>query len=474
MPLELVNNTTKEGLFNRLLGLYTLVEDAYNDASDTNTGYDARVPFVYNRFKARPEPNEGTSVDLLNSYNTRYANTVSIARDRGTKTLLRMVGDEYKIVDNDIAKSIAFLVIDMQQQNQTIGRATTQIAVSANAANVGKADILVTDIIPLPAMKGLADESGVQKQADKSSYVYNETIAVAATSSETISEPPEFNFEGDESRNYLNDYNWAAGGSGLKDFSLRGTLIDMSENKIANASFEVILDNAVIDRWTKHNNNTNVGYDTTTSTHGNNSLVFFNGNTNHDSNLIYQGGITLEPYKVYFVAFNARASVAPSANAVLRVRFVTDENQPVAATFYNASKTYAFGSGSGQIPVGSNFGLVYHPIITDNTVTTDKNYRIQLSVAVGAGESWASTAKVFVDRLFLVEAKQLYDMGPYVAILCSIKGSPTKLGDNYIITISNNQMEYWNWVFAQLFDIRTLNAQLPVSDTPTITKTNVQ
>lgn len=472
MPLELVNNTTKQGLFNRLKGLYTLIQDADVDASDSTSGYLSRVDFLYQRYTARPEPVEGASDSLKKSYADRFEAVHKLTKERAQSTIMRMVGDEYKILDNSLRKSLEFLIAHMVANNESFGRANTTISVSASPSNSGSVDVLVTDIVPTPGLFGLTDQSGQKKQCEKSSYVWNETLALLCTSSEMSSSPAKFAIEGDQQRDKARDWTWDEGGSGVLSTDITQYLVDTEQNLITNPSFESFTDTGITG-WILRNQTawqTRIAATTENKTHGAACLRFTGASTNYGDTALYQS-VSLEPHRLYFIAFDVYATHNMPDNTKLRVSFYDDRNNPM--NFYNASYEWTFGSSSGQIPENTtNFGLVYIPIVTDNTILTDRKYNIEIAIKLGTGETWPSGAKVFLDRLFLVRGIRLYEMGPYIAVLGS-KPNPIKVGANWVITVSGNQMETWSWVFYHWFDIHKLGLHFPVSDTPTITYSGV-
>ncbi len=492
MALELVNNTTKQGLFNRLKGLYNFIERAASEALDDTHGFRPFVNDIYTRYTNDPNMLGDAFTPLLNTFNTKFANAVTLARSKGVDTIVGMVSKELEIIDNNLEKSIRAVIQRMIETSNTVGRPSSrQINITAASTNTGVADILVTDLVPLPwGAPGLPDpKTGVAQHVDKAALTLYETIEVQATRSENIEGqeiPAEFSVIGDLARDPSNDFTWLDGGSGAVT-TIRMVIPESDENFIANGSFENISDVEGPINWSFYNRDTAWGgtkpwyYSNTISSHKVRSLVIAS-EADGDNKIYTLLRRPLEPYKVYFLMFDAYATADMPSNTKMTIAIKDSSGQSLlssdpAVGFYNSDIEIPFG-GTGNIPENtSSFGTVVRVIVTNNKILKERAYRIEFGVKLGTGETWPSGGKVYIDRVVLVPAIELYPLGLSLAIIGGkSKTQPVRLNDKWVIhvTASTEVYEYWHFVFQHLFNIRSMRLQLPMSGSPTITKSSIE
>lgn len=168
---------------------------------------------------------------------------------------------------------------------------------------------------------------------------------------------------------------------------------------------------------------------------------------------------TLKPNTVYHYSFWYKNSSASPSTGVLRLALVDGSNTVISddASTANSKSTdltaiadTSWHNVKGAFITPKNMG-----------VTTAGNYKleIKLTTALQSGRS------VFIDRLTLTPATQLYRGGPYF----SIHSGETRpvFNDRYTVAITNT-WGVMQQVFQRLFDMRALGMQLPADPTQTI------
>lgn len=161
--------------------------------------------------------------------------------------------------------------------------------------------------------------------------------------------------------------------------------------------------------------------------------------------------LTLAPSTVYCMCVWLKKSATP-ATGVLRVRMIDNlsaviTNAQGAANSYNVTLTDSSVSTSVFRP----FTMFWQtPVTLPPTITLD----IALTTALESGKS------LYIDRVALGVATQLYAGGPYAAVFSG--GTPSQIGDYWTIAVTNSAgVTSFCRSLDRLWNLRVLNMFIP-------------
>lgn len=461
---DFIDNNNKSGLLNRVKRLYERLASHKSIILDTisATNYSILV-----------------SERILDSYRglrSAYHNAIR-------STMSSFVSSKYGNIGKrgNYAFSIAR---DMYMLGMKFTVPRYSIDVRSSSDNVGDTDIIICTLNPTP--KIFNQISGHLSQVAVTPYIKSEKLFIYATKNETSSSPATFSVTGDIISDIDMPLPQDYDGSGINRSV--NQIIASSGNLVNNASFEEYKesgDNAGFKDWYFYNQSTwterKIYYTRNASSLGQTSMVFSKSSLNEDGDpeyAIFTNIRKLKPYSVYLVLFDAVAYVASqSAPASIEQASLTISIKPsnsvlykdvsrspftlLPARFFGALKRFAFGShDEDTIHVSnlmSDFKTMSYVFITDETVTTEDNYIVEIAVDYGEGES-VTTFPVLIDRFVIAEMEQLYAGGPYIAIVGS-KCRPgnqlnngIRLRDSFEVDIRlTNRTDDMKWY--EIFDI---------------------
>jgi hypothetical protein len=336
-------------------------------------------------------------------------------------------------------------MIEQMEQSSwyTISRPTVTVTVTEGSSNVGDGTLIA---------------SALDGNGDTIQFAFAETIVAKVTSDSqrgaTENREP-VSVVGEPAVSDVLDPDWPAG-SGI---STSITVTDASQDGLAsNTDFDTWASAASPpDDWT-----ITTGTITTTVVRSGNYLtgnfaLSFVGNASELTTLDQALTVSdFDPATVYAVCYWVKVSSVPAAG-VIALQLVDGSNNvttDAAGNSNSVTKSLPAASDSEYVPVTGFFR-------TGFVLPTALKLRIKLTTAL------SNTVSVYVDRVSVVEATQLYVGGPFCAAFSG--GTPLRLNDSWTIAVANNHgVDKMSRALDRLLDLRTGGYRIPDSASNTI------
>ena len=177
-------------------------------------------------------------------------------------------------------------------------------------------------------------------------------------------------------------------------------------------------------------------------------------------------GIVLAPMTSYAVCIRLRANTATPAS-ITNITVQLQNSAGAGLSSPSASPLVL------AVPVGSltlSWQTFTAEFITPRNMPSDA----RLAILVDPADAIDTGETVYIDSVMLVPMQSLYQQGPRVAIFSG--STPFVNGDGQVVTVANNYdgsgtLNSFNPLFQRMFNMRSLDLQLPTAASPTIADT---
>ncbi len=397
-------------------------------------------------------------------WQTAQANIFSYFTSLATKTIIEMADSDAVLQARTLEYALAELIRQMTANTEYV---ESSVVAAGSQTDVGT---------PIGDNEVVASVKNVYGKSLQ--YLVAETINIVCTQDSQVGATAwreAFSVKG-ETAVPATAYNWPQGSGGAGSVQSVDSLQDVntSGNVLQNSDFDTATTTNHPDNWVKVTGTigTSITLDTSTIFGPGTKALEILGDGSEltclrqpfnmtASTTADAGGspYTLKPNTVYHYCFWYKNSSASPSTGVLRVALVDGSNAVIAddaSTNNSVSTTLTSVADTDWHAVKGSF------ITPKNmSVSTAGNYKleIKLTTALQTGRS------VFIDRLTLTPATQLYRGGPYF----SVHSGETKpvLNDRYTVAITNT-WGVFQQLFQRLFDMRALGLQLPNDPTQTV------
>lgn len=429
------------GLFTRVGRMGGLLNsmNSFRGAVDLSAASIVSVGVGVNNIEAQYASTRQDLIDRLYSsrdtYRQVHGSFAQYLQGLAQSTVIAMADDDVKLTQVTLQAALTELIRQMVANSQVVARPTITATVTAGSSNNGNGTLVAS----------VLGGTGVQRD-----YVIPETVDVICTSDSqvgaTLSREP-FSARGDAAQSDVLSWDWPKG-SGA---STQLTAIDAgstSSQLLANGDFENFTSN-VPNSWTVDVGTGGVDLFAAGSSDawsGSNALKY-TGTGGAPLTGIYQA-VTLRPNTVYAVACAMKRSASLAAG-VLSI----DLHNGSAIINDDAAVANALTQTLSALTTSYVWKTAFFR--TPRVMPTTVRLRVKATTALTSGES------VFVDRLALAPATELYSGGPYVALF----SGPTKfvVNDSFAIAVANNYATNAKWQFLadRFFGLRSLGLQIP-------------
>jgi hypothetical protein len=365
-------------------------------------------------------------------------------------TLIQMADDDVGLTARDLPTALKLLISQMTASVDSVKKPTVSVSVTAGTNN--GTGVLVASV---------TGPTGVQLD-----YVLNENLDVLCTADSqqggTLGQEV-FSVAGDAAQTDALAWDWPKGSGASASLTAVDASVNAGSNYLVNSDFETFSVSNTPDSWLilVGAAGTDIFAAGSSGAYTGSNALQFTGTGGAPLSSIAQtfgssSGTTLAllPDTVYAVNFWIKRSGSLAAG-VVDVDLVDGSNAAVADDASTANKvSTAFGSMTTSYAAKNGF------FRTPRVLPSVLKLRVRASTALTSGES------VYLDRLALTPATQLYAGGPYAAAFSG--ATKFVLNDSFTIGVSNNYGSAFQKLAERLFGMRALGLQLPSASSPTI------
>jgi hypothetical protein len=397
-----------------------------------------------------------TDQDLIDSL---YSNELSYQNSCGSinnylnnlasNIIVQMVNDDFVQPNNALSTCMAYLINQMQTDNQTVKACSVSISSTASPSNIGNL-IVATSV---------RTNQGRYRENCFAETIIG-TVITDAQSNTATAGSESLRFLGQQAINDPLGWLYPLGsGCSITVIAVNATIQGGGGNSnwLQNGNFEF---------WTVPNtpNSWNIIVGTagatifkSTAQHydGAASLNFLGNGSELTSintrftTYQYSGnvGSSILPLSQYAFSAFIKVDTAPAAG-VLQFALTDQNNNVTADSFGNANAVSV-----NLTTVSTTWINVTGTFRTPTVLPAKMNFAISLTTAL------TSSNNVYIDHVAFTQMQQYYQGGPYVAVFSANTNSI--IGDQYTVNVSNDYGGGFQRGFDQLFNMKSLNMLLP-------------